>query len=316
MSDAKPNFFIVGAPRCGTTAFQSYLSQHPDIFMPDTKEIHYFGSDLEFRAPLTQKRRTWDTYLSFFQGWSGEARIGEASVFYLVSARAAQEIYDYNPDARIIIMLRNPVDAMYSRYYHLLYKGSEELSTFEEALAAEEQRKQGYDIPEMANWVGTLFYREIGRYANQVQRYIDLFGREQVHIIIFDDFKDDLQLVYKNTLDFLGLDSGFRPDFPVVNASRTTRNPRIRNFLKYPPEWYQSLLDVGKKVIPHSVRMQFNNALKSYKAVPFKRPPMKPETRQQLTAEFTDEIIKLGEILDRDLDHWFTIKDQSNAKKH
>src|SRR5438093_1590857 len=107
-----PTFFIVGAPRCGTTALYTYLRQHPDLFLPENKEPHFFGSDLYHPGFV----RNLDEYLSLFLEAGNKKRAGEASVWYLYSRNAAAEIMAFCPSARIIAMLRNPVDMMYSNY--------------------------------------------------------------------------------------------------------------------------------------------------------------------------------------------------------
>src|SRR3972149_11450918 len=114
-----PNFFIVGAPKCGTTAMYTYLKQHPEVFMSDLKELHFFGTD---HHRINYTPYTKEQYLSFFDGAGDKRRIGEASTSYLYSERAAVEIKEFNPFARIIIMLRNPVDVMYA-YHHTNLSG-------------------------------------------------------------------------------------------------------------------------------------------------------------------------------------------------
>jgi hypothetical protein len=306
MGQVKPNLFIVGAPKSGTSAMDQYLKAHPQIFMSQVKELHHFGSDLEFRTPLIERRQDRDVYLSYFAGWNGEPVVGEASVFYLSSREAAQEIYEFNPQARIIIMLRNPVDMMYSMYYQMRFTGEENLPSFEEALEAEERRKLGEDIPSTAGWAGGLHYRELARYTSQVKRYFDVFGHSQVHVIIFDDLKTDVKQAYRKTLEFLEVDNSFQPEFAVVNSSKAVRIPILRNFLMYPPRWYQTLLILGKKTVPARWRERVNKLLKSYNAIPYKRPPMISHTRRQLIREFRDEIDSLGNLLDRDLSPWIT----------
>jgi hypothetical protein len=133
----KPDFFIVGAPKSGTTAMYFYLKQHPEIFMPERKELHFFGSD--FFAPHFV--RDLKEYLKFFEGADNKKRIGEASVWYLYSKRAAFEIKEFNPDADIIIMLRNPVDMMYSLRETLRKKGIERASFFSWQKCAKEHLK-------------------------------------------------------------------------------------------------------------------------------------------------------------------------------
>ena len=140
----KPDFFIVGAPKCGTTAMQYYLSQHPDIFLPE-KEMDFFGNDLLFTHP----RCTIEQYLAHFDTPEAKfrRRVGEKSVFYLYSKRAAYEIRDFAGAADIIIMLRNPVDMLYSLHSHMLRTGGEEIEDFRAALEDESIRKPGARLP-------------------------------------------------------------------------------------------------------------------------------------------------------------------------
>ncbi|MGH7858384.1 MAG: sulfotransferase, partial [Candidatus Binatia bacterium] len=118
-----PDFFIVGAPKCGTTAMNDYLAQHPDVFVPARKEMHFFGCDLVFTIP----RITRDEYLQAFANWRGQKRIAEASVWYLYSRTAVREIREFSPAARILVMLRQPVDMMYSLHSQRIYNGTEDL---------------------------------------------------------------------------------------------------------------------------------------------------------------------------------------------
>lgn len=300
----KPNFFIVGAPKCGTTALNEYLKQHPDIFMPDSKEINYFGSDLQFR----KKRITEADYLKLFEGWNGQKCIGEASVRYLYSALAAQEIKAFSPEGRIIIMLRDPVEMLYSYYYQMLYNGAEDLPTFEEALAAEEDRRRGERIPASTGLIDGLYYRKMVQYTEQVSRFFDAFGREQVHIIIYDDFKTNTPLVFRNTLEFLQVDPTFSTELKVINPNKDVRSAAVRDFFKAPPLWFRLVFRIGRWSVPGAVRKRWNRriqtAVQDWNTVYRKRPPMNPEIRCQLQAEFLPEIEKLSRLLDRDLTHW------------
>jgi len=125
----KPDFFIVGAPKCGTTALYRFLSQHPEIFLPKVKEVHFFGSDLYLPGyvPDTEK------YLRLFANARDETRVGEASVWYLYSKVSAAEIKHFAPEASILIMLRNPVDMIHSLHSQLQYVGVERIKGFESA---------------------------------------------------------------------------------------------------------------------------------------------------------------------------------------
>ena len=135
-----PNFFIVGAPKCGTTAMNDYLDQHPDVFMAH-KELHYFGNDLQVKNRISEQE-----YLQHFKDAVNEKIIGEASVWYLFSATAAKEIKSFSPDAKVLIMLRNPVDVIYSLHSQHLYDGNEDVLDFESALALDDERKAGRGI--------------------------------------------------------------------------------------------------------------------------------------------------------------------------
>jgi len=293
----KPDFFIVGAPKCGTTAMNDYLRQHPEIFLPHKKEIHFFGSDLVFHKP----RVTKEEYLSHYRAVREEKRIGEAAVWYLYSTRAAAEIKEFSAEASIIIMLRNPVEMMYSMHGQRLYNDNENIRDFAEALAAEEERKQGRRLYENASNLMGFFYRDIARYTQQVQRYFEVFGCDKVQVIIFDDFKSDTPRAYRATCEFLGVDPHFRPEFTVINPSKIVHNEALRSFLRYPPPPASWLL----KLLQHSpVRLGFRRRLRSLNTKYAPRPPMNPELKRRLQAEFLAEVQQLSELLGRDLTHW------------
>ena len=220
--EPKPNFFIVGAPKCGTTSLHEYLQRHPDVFMPFYKEPHFFGSDLQ-GSRFQQLRNKPDKYLKLFRDARGEKRIGESSPWYLVSHQAAEEIHAYDPAAKIIIMLRNPIDMMYSMWSQFRYSGNEQIDTFEAALAAENERRTGKLIRRAAHCITGLFYREMAHYSEQIPRYLERFGKENVLIIIFDDFVADTASVYTTVLDFLGLETDIKINFNVRNPNKTVR---------------------------------------------------------------------------------------------
>lgn len=301
----KPDFFIVGAPKCGTTAMQDYLSQHPDIFMPDAKpplyrgkELHFFGSDLKANRKILTK----EEYLSHFREAKDEKRVGEATVWYLYSKRAAFEIKEFNPSSKIIIMLRKPVEMLYSYHSQLVYNGDEFIEDFRAALHAEPDRKRGLLGPRQSSIpIERFFYREVVRYHEQVKRYFDVFGRENVHIIIFDDFETDISRVYRETLRFLDVDEDFEPSFKVINPNKKVRSKFLRDFLRNPPhvaQWF------AKYFIPMSAGRGFIEMLKDYNTKFELLEPMDTELRKQLQSEFAPEVEKLSELLGRDLTHW------------
>lgn len=292
MGVVKPNFFLVGAPRCGTTSMYAYLRSHPQIFMPETaKEPHYFAPE----ESLWYGKRIDDleTYLALFTGARDAVRIGEASTHYLASPSAANSIYAFNPQARILIMLRSPVDLLYSLYYHRRQTGKERHATFEQALVAdtdEASRKPRYRI--------------FGQFASQVQRYWDVFGPDAVQIILFDDLKSDVSAVYRQTLLFLDVDATFQPDFAPVNEHRTARLPLIRQMKARAPGWYRLLQKAGRQFVSSDLRQVVNAQIDQISLSDAPRPPMNPATRQQLQREFLPEMEQLSQMLNRDLTHW------------
>ncbi len=295
-----PEFFIVGAPKCGTTAMQEYLRQHPDIFMPDMKEIHHFADDLlKHDDPFLDR----DRYLSLFAGAHEHQLIGEASVYHLFSRNAARNIKSFCPNAKIIIILRNPVDMLYSRHAQLVYNGAEDILDFEASLAAEEKRRNGELIPKNIRIEKKLLHREVVKFAAQVKRYFDMFGRDKVQVIIYDDLRKDTAKVYQETLGFLNVNDSFRPDFKVINPNKRVRTRTLQHLLKTPP----SLMRIaGKLLLPQSCRNLLLNGLKKLNTQFVPRQPMSPELRRRLQKEFTPEIKNLSELLGRDLTHWCT----------
>ena len=291
----RPDFFIVGAPKCGTTAMDAYLKQHPDIFVPDAKELHYFGRDLV----MNRHRDSLEEYLARFEGGADCARAGEASVWYLWSRTAAREIKDFDPDARIIIMLRDPVEVMYSQHSQAIVNGlgDEDIYDFAEALAAEPDRAAGRRVPKVCTFADGLRYRAIVRYTEQVARFLDVFGREQVHVIIFDDFRADTPAVYRDLLSFLGVDADFEANLEVVNANQVVRSARLRKA--------QALIPGRlKDLVPDTPRRVVRDTLSRMNISYQKRAPLDPTLKRQLKRELAGEVEALSELLGRDLTHW------------
>jgi len=182
----KPDFFIVGAPKCGTTALYTYLAGHPDIGMSRQKEPLFFASDLGHQ----RNSATLAEYLRNFDHTTGKSRIGEASTGYLACRTAPQEIFDFNRMARIIVMMRNPIDVSHALHSERMFGGTEHIARFELAFYSQETRYLGY--------------RETTRFSEQIQRYFAVFGRERVHVVLFDDFASAPGIAYEKVLSFLG----------------------------------------------------------------------------------------------------------------
>ena len=309
-SNAKPNFFIVGAPKCGTTSLHEYLQRHPNVFMPFYKEPHYFGSDLE-GSRFRQFRGQTERYLKLFRDARGEKRIGESSPWYLFSQRAAEEIHAYDPQAKIIIMLRNPVDMMYSMWSQFRYSGNEQIETFEEALAAEPERRRGQRIRRAAHCISGLFYRDMARFCEQVPRYFELFGRDNVKVVIFDDFKSDTAAVYRDILEFLDIDSDFQTTFDIVNPNKEVRLEWLQKLIVSSGFSLMLLKDrltylaTTHSLLPFSYRTRTVKGVIAAYTKYERRSPLTADLRQRLARDFQSDIDKLSDLLGRDLSGWY-----------
>ena len=293
----KPDFFIVGAPKCGTSALYRCLQAHPEIFAPERKEIHYFGSDLY--SPTYVRQR--DEYLSLFRNAGDVKRVGEASVWYLFSTRAAAEIKDFCDGASIIIMLRNPVDMMYSLHSQHLYNGTEDIEDFLKALDAQDDRKIGRRLPKDVPAIERLFYRDVAMYSNQVERYLETFGRNSVKVIIYDDFKQDPVRICRETFEFLSVTSDVEPQIGIVNANKKMRSKAIKSFLDRPPAFLRRL---GRPLTTSELRHRLFVIAQRWNTNYAPRPPLATEIRQQLHDEFAPDIRRLSTLLNRELTFW------------
>ncbi|OUT37678.1 MAG: hypothetical protein CBB66_06295 [bacterium TMED6] len=225
-----PNLFIVGAPKSGTTFLYHYLKKHSDIYFPDFKEPHFFGSDLQRRNGAYNL--SLNEYQSLFK--TDKKIIGEASTFYLFSDKAAKEIHDFNPKAKIIIMLRDLVDLVHSLHSQFVFSGDEVIEDFSHALALENNRLSGQNIPKQTTVVNKLFYTSnILSLPKNIQSFIDRFGRENIKFIDLKEIKKNPERVYSETLEFLNIDSSFNaPKFKVINKNKTYKSKTMRNFIK------------------------------------------------------------------------------------
>jgi hypothetical protein len=295
----RPDFYLVGAPKSGTTAMYEYLRKHPNLFLPERKELRYFGRDLDIRnrVPLTLEE-----YLAYFVDGPRDALVGTAYVWYLYSRTAAAEIAEFSPEARIIVMLRDPVDMLPALHAEHLTNGNEDIHDFEAALRAEADRRAGRRIPAYAHLPQGLLYSEVARYAEQVQRYLAAFGTERVHVILFDDFAASPADAYRRTLAFLGVSADFQPDtFAVINANRRLRSERLRRFLSRPPDAVRLM---ARSVVPRRLRQAGHSRLKSLNTVRAPRPALSADLESRLRAQVSDEINRLELLLGRDLRAW------------
>jgi hypothetical protein len=293
---ARPDFFIVGAPKCGTTALFSYLRQHPEVFICAVKEPQFFAEDVLNRRRLVQD---WDAYLDCFKDAGAARRVGEASVAYLGSPCAPLRIKEFDPAARIIIMLRNPVDMMHSLYSERVFEGTEHVPDLAGALKADRDRDEGL-CPSSARPPG-LGYRGAAHYAPQVRRYLDVFGRENVMVIVFEDFQSDTAGVYAGVLRFLDVEPGFHPPFNAVNSNHRARSRRVHGFLEHPPAAFRTM---AHAVTTQRLRRMVGDGLRWLNIAYEPRRPLDSDFRKRLLQDLAPEVRELSEVIGRDMSYW------------
>jgi hypothetical protein len=273
-----------------------YLAQHPEVFLPP-KEVHFFGSDLHGPNDIQDQ----STYLKLFAAATNELRVGEASVWYLYSRHAAKEIKQFAREASIIISLRNPVDMIYSLHSQMIYNGIEDIQDFEKAWQAETSAGRVLSFWKRPPAFKGMRYREAGKYCDQVERYLNVFGWEKVKINIFDDFKQNPLQVYRETCEFLRLRTNFEPETKIVNPNKKVRSLVLQTILLDPPEFMKV---AGKLVTTLSWRQKLTSYLKELNTKYLSRPPMSPKLRSELQDYFASDVERLSKLLDRDLTYW------------
>lgn len=281
-----PDFFLVGAAKSGTTSLFRYLVQHPSIFIPRNKELHYFA---DLSVSRGGSYRTLDAYLRLFERCPDEVRAGDASTSYLPSPSAAARIREVRPDARILAVLRNPVDRAYSHYWHQRV-GFREEATFEQALEEEPARIE-------AGLTYGFLYTRTGMYHEQLRRFTDAFG-SRVRVYLFDDLRSDPAALCRDVFAFLEVD----PDHPVDTSrvylrSGPPRSSALGRLLVKPFPGRRWLV----RKWPHRMRVLKQAVSQKNVTAP---PPMDPETRARLTEVFRPDIERLEELLNRDLSGW------------
>lgn len=297
----KPNFFIVGAPKCGTTALSEYLRQHPNVFMALPKEPMYFT---DYPYPRYRAAQTEHEYLALYrEALPRHIAVGEASASYLYADGAIQRICDFESSAKIIVMLRNPADMVYSWHSQLVYSYEETERDFARAWDLQDIRSRQEGIPKHCRDYRVLLYRDVGRLGEQIERLLSVFQRDRVLILLMEEFARDTAGVYRRTLEFLGLPDDGRKTFERVNAAKTFDDNLFHRFAAQPPEWWLRTSGTLKKLIGvthfgvlDSLRM------KNVQEKPL--PKLSAELRQRLIVEFAEDIDRLSAVIDVDLAHW------------
>jgi hypothetical protein len=227
---SKPKFFIIGAPKGGTTSLNQYLRAHPDVFVTRPKEARYFADDLY--RPIT----TIEVYAALFKSVTSDHHaIGEASATYLLSQVAAGNIREFAPHAKLIAMVRNPVQMIPSLHSELYSSLNQDEKDLEKAWQLQDARKQGRPIQATCQSPIFLQYAYAGRLGAQLERLFQVSDRKLVKVIAFDDFVTSTKKVYEDTLAFLGVPSDGRVNIPRFRANTTARSRTLSRFIRRLP---------------------------------------------------------------------------------
>ena len=297
----KPNFFIVGAPKCGTTALYEYLRCHPNIFMSEVKEPHFFAKDLGTYPRI----KTQEDYTRLFEASREQhTRVGEASVYYLRSSVALANIHSFNPQAKIIAMFRNPVEMVHSMHSQLLYWSEEIEPDFETAWRLQERRSRGLDIPPGSRGAFLLQYRDVGRFGTQTERVLSHFPPSQVKLILYDDFTASPAAIYQDVVEFLEIPHDGRTEFPRINENKRARVAWLRQFYRKPPAVIHGMVRGLKSAIGEEAIAAAKQRVVDMNTVRERRRPLSPAFRAELVETFREEVALLGRLLNRDLSHW------------
>jgi hypothetical protein len=304
-----PNFFIVGAPKTGTTALASYLADHPRVFMSPVKEPHYFAKDIQRPSWVHDKVR----YMSLFHNVTGEhLATGEASVWYFFSAVAVKNIREYNPDAKIIVMLRNPIDLVSSLHSQLLFSMCEDQSSLEKAWRLQEDRANGRQLPKSVKMgrfpAKCLQYAQVAKFGEQLERVLDIFPASQVKVILYDDFKACPAVVYEETLSFLGVPSDGRTDFLPVNENKVLRFKWLGNPINNGGRLGGIILSLKRRLGLPSLGLI--GCLAKLNGRRTARVTLGAAFHRELAEEFRDDIYRTGKLVNRDLSSWLRIAGQ------
>jgi hypothetical protein len=261
----KPNLFIVGAPKCGTTAWVEYLGAHPSIFFANAKEPHHFSYDF----PKWRFTPTRDEYLALFREGMDRPVVGEGSVRYLYSKVAAEEIAKFNPAARILIFLRSQEDFLPSLHNQQLYNRDEAIEDFALAWRLSGQRPP-HTIPRHCREPSFLDYAAMGRFHEQVERYFACFPAEQIRVIAFRDWVSNPRQTYLDILRFLDLADDGRTEFAPVNEGKHHKSRLVASLTNNPAPWVRAtsrlLTRVSGRELGILTRMRELNRGRGYQA--------------------------------------------------
>lgn len=314
MNSLLPTFLIIGAGKSGTTSLHQYLNQHPEVFMCPVKETNFFELEGEqlpsnpranahtFRH-YPQSVTNWEHYVKLFEAAANARAIGETSPMYLYGKRSPEKIHNYLPEVKLIVILREPVSRLYSRYLHLARDGRQPSPRFKDALNKENS----------IWWTRDDLIRE-GFYYKHLSRYYDLFPKEQIKVFLYEDLKNDPLNLMKELFQYVGVDPSFVPNMEVrYNLSGKPKNKLFDLLIGADGVLVRS----AKAVAPGVVQKLKNSVtpqkiLASIRKKNLERPPIAADVKKKLYSKvYAKDIEKLEKLINRDLSKWKIIEDKA-----
>lgn len=295
----QPDFFIIGAPKCGTTTLYRWLRRHPDVYMPALKEPHYHSLDL----PGLRVIDTSEEYSELFATAPPGFRLGEASASYLQSDVAVERILEKTPEAKFVAILRNPVEMAHAMHGEKLANLSEDVGDFEKAWRLQSLRAAGGQLPPRTREPQTLQYREVCALGTQIEKFMTRVPIEQRLILLTDDLRAAPLNVYAQLLQFLGLRHVVLTEVAPENASHSLRSRKLAEFHRDLPRILGPFYNPAKK-LGNSIGLSPSVILARINTQRMSRPKLSSDFDSELREVFVGEIIKLERLLGRDLSHW------------
>ena len=308
-----PDFFIIGAPRCGTTSLSRYVMRHPRVCFSRPKETHYFARLNGLPSEGDLKRDYIDRY--FGHRTAGQSLAGEGSVSYIHLPAVIEQILSFNPRAKFIAMVRNPLTMLPSYHQKMLFLLQEREANFERAWALQTMRAQGKNLPGTCLDPRLLNYTEVASLGAQVERLFDIVGRKQVHVIVFDDFTADTLSVYRALLDFLELDYDGQTEFERRFESQMYRSYWLQYlFFKTATKGGKFADTLERKSRKYredgTIKPNLIKRITKLNKGPVKPSPLTPRVADSIREALRDDVRLLGHILQRDLGFWLARPDQ------
>jgi len=306
-----PDFFIAGQPKSGTTALYEMLKRHPQIYMSPVKEPFYFAADNPL--PEGTDGRRWrsleqtgiraeslERYASLFAPARPDQKAGEATTSYLWSRTAARRIAEVNPAARIIAIFREPAEFLRALHMQLIRNRHEDVLDFRRAVSLDDARREGRHIPDHSVWPMALIYSDRVRYVEQLLRYEAVFPREQMLVLIYDDYRSDNEATVRRVLRFLEVDDEVPLEPVEVHKAVRVRSPAVRAVAQRltvaEGPVTRAINSTVKAVVPTQLRRDVRRRL-----IFGKPKPPDEEFMRELRVRFRGEVQALGEYLNRDL---------------